>query len=711
MSFQHEYPYGDVHELNLDWIIQTMQEFINSEREAGNTPTVSSVRSFFTHKYPYGDIHELNLDWVIQTALRMEEIGDSVEGDIGELQTRMTTAEGNISTLDNTVSGLSDSIVEMGTEIENINDDVEELQTAVTQHTTQIEELDEKIDEQVVANPAGAATDTLNKIEIAGKVYDVEGSGGSEVEANPAGEPTDTLETIGIDGTIYEVGASVPVSKTATGNPIHIEDAAAAPIVSGEVVFEPIQDLHGYDKPWAGGNGKNKLPLNLAYMKSINTTGTWSDNVYTISGLTFTVNLGSDGNGQSITVKGVPSATVMFVLALFDGATAIYILNGCPSGGSSETYSLTPNGSNSDYGEGILIPSDSNWNKYVSIYIHSGVTIPASGYTFYPMLRLATESDATFEPYSNICPIEGYTDCELEVTDDDTSPTVTQTYTIDLDGTRYGGTVDLVSGVMKVDKVNVDLGDLTWNLTGVRFYTAFTPSNPLYPYAPYGDSDYVADAICSQYFITSRNDIINYDGAFSIHHSGTSNNTVYLSVTDSRFTDVQSFTTAMSGVQACFKIGNPFTVQLTPEQIRTLEGTNNISTNMMNMLLEYITGSYQPLVELIERSAGHHYSTQERVIGTWFGKPLYEKVFSVTLPTFTYNQWTVIDSAELSNVSEMPECLALKDTRTQSELPSTFAVIGALNNNNKLQVMNLRNADYGSNIPARVIVRYTKTTD
>ena len=56
MSFQHEYPYGDVHELNLDWIIQTMQDFINTEREAGNTPTVSSVRSFFTHKYPYGDI-------------------------------------------------------------------------------------------------------------------------------------------------------------------------------------------------------------------------------------------------------------------------------------------------------------------------------------------------------------------------------------------------------------------------------------------------------------------------------------------------------------------------------------------------------------------------------------------------------------------------------------------------------------------------------
>lgn len=621
MGFEHQFPYGDVNELNLDWIIQTMQEFINSEREAGHTPTVSGVKSFFTHKYPYGSIHELNLDWVIQTALRMEEIGDSVDGDIGELKTRMTAAEANISALENTVGGLSDSISQIETEIEDIQGDVEDLQATAAQHTTQIAALDAKIDAQVVANPADAATDTLSKIEIAGTVYGVEGSGGSEVEANPTGEPTDTLQKIGIDGTIYEVGgSSEPVSKTVTGNPISITDAADAPIVSGEVTFEPVQNLHGYVKPWAGGAGKNKLPMTVNGIKAANASGTWSGNDYTYNSAVFTIQTDDDGNVTGIKVNGTPSLDTYFYFGNinFNGSYKV-------SGYQDSIYSrisvfvnnsVVSNIDNDDAPYSLTVTSSDTVN--ISIKLLASRTFTNNIVS--PIVCLPTETDPTFEPYSNICPITGYTDCEVEVTDDVTTPTTTNTYTIDLDGTRYGGTVDLVSGEMRVDRAIVDFdGSDVWiasQTTGRYVYNVADGKlgEEAYEYVKTSHYPYGASEDNDVYWCDNANSVLRiiFNASFATKADWLS----YLTTQNTYGTPLQ----------ICYPLATPFTVQLTPEQIRTLQGTNSISTNMTSMSVEYITQDYQPLVKLIERSAGHHYSSQERVVGTWIdGKPLYEK--------------------------------------------------------------------------------------
>ena len=55
-----------------------------------------------------------------------------------------------------------------------------------------------------------------------------------------------------------------------TGNPITFEADAQA-VQNLKVALEPIQDLHGYDKPWVGGGGKNKLPLTVDGIKALNT--------------------------------------------------------------------------------------------------------------------------------------------------------------------------------------------------------------------------------------------------------------------------------------------------------------------------------------------------------------------------------------------------------------------------------------------------------
>ena len=57
----------------------------------------------------------------------------------------------------------------------------------------------------VIPNPSGEATDTLNKVQIDDTIYDIEGSGGTEVIANPSGTPTENINTIEISDVIYQI--------------------------------------------------------------------------------------------------------------------------------------------------------------------------------------------------------------------------------------------------------------------------------------------------------------------------------------------------------------------------------------------------------------------------------------------------------------------------------------------------------------------------
>lgn len=85
-----------------------------------------------------------------------------------------------------------------------------------------------------------------------------------------------------------------------------------------------------------------------------------------------------------------------------------YILSGCPSGGSQNTYCLILSVKDSDNvsvtvydtgnGATITIPSGAS-NATVSIYIKSGTALPAGGLMFYPMIRDSSISDNAWQPY------------------------------------------------------------------------------------------------------------------------------------------------------------------------------------------------------------------------------------------------------------------------------------------------------------------------
>ena len=190
---------------------------------------------------------------------------------------------------------------------------------------------------------------------------------------------------------------------------LNLTDALNEPAKKIMIHLEPKQDLHGYDKPWVGGSGKNLCPT-LSTVK-------------TAAGITSTVN--DDG---SITCTGTAMASTWAAISyqpvrLVGGQN--YILNGCATGGGASSYrldvrtnadTLDPECSNVDTGNvpnGVSVNPSTTHDVYIAVRVATGYSFPSGGVTFKPMLRLATETDSTYEPYSNICPIEGFDSVEV----------------------------------------------------------------------------------------------------------------------------------------------------------------------------------------------------------------------------------------------------------------------------------------------------------
>ena len=198
-----------------------------------------------------------------------------------------------------------------------------------------------------------------------------------------------------------------PVYST-SGSVVSFDDGADnLPLEELIVDINPVQDLHGYDHPWIGGGGKNLLKNELV--------------TSTISGITATVD--EEGivtlNGTATEVINFKVTTDIIVLPSKDS----YIISGGADGGGTDTYRLyfeyynydneewngtTCNSTNQER----VITTDQFRNFKIQIFKDA----VCDNVVFKPMLRKATETDATFEPYENICPISGWTNMNIQHT-------------------------------------------------------------------------------------------------------------------------------------------------------------------------------------------------------------------------------------------------------------------------------------------------------
>ena len=159
-----------------------------------------------------------------------------------------------------------------------------------------------------------------------------------------------------------------------------------------------------------------------------------------------------------------------------------------------------------------------------------------------------------------------------------------QTITATLPQTVFGGYVDLISGKLVVDKVSVDLGTLDWQIgsTNTSGYNRFVSPNALIEISQSALT--VPNIISSQYVAQSPNSTY-------ARRNGISNNVnaSQLIVYDEAYATVSAaeFKTAMSGVQAVYPLETPQTYQLTPQQVNTLVGQNNVWSEQGNVELSY----------------------------------------------------------------------------------------------------------------------------
>ena len=243
---------------------------------------------------------------------------------------------------------------------------------------------------------------------------------------------------------------------------------------------------------------------------------------------------------------------------------------------------------------------------------------------------------------TNIRPITGHTEISVEVTDGDET---TNTYTIALGSTIYGGTVDFNSGVLSSygDIVNED--DFTWG--------GSTPST--------GGLHFVNCSVSAVSNVGISNMLPKEDNAWDKTYPCVNIYATRIRIYGN-FTSLAEFQEQYSGLQVYYQKATPTTIQLTPTQIQLLKGQNTLtaSTGQISVIVNGVSGSIGSVQEQVNGLAEDvaeikplDYSTTEQKTGQkWIdGKDIYFRTFTdLTLTTTSTWVDTNIDSSGMDTI-------------------------------------------------------------
>ena len=193
------------------------------------------------------------------------------------------------------------------------------------------------------------------------------------------------------------------ITKTVTGNPIVIDDADGE-VKSLNVELTPIQDLHGYDKPWAAGAGKNKFDASAVTFKK------WhlNNNLFeTVPDSSSRVSVSVDGEEITIT-----NASAYYGVGFeIDATDADRVFSvPAPIGGAVQFWSAYENGATriSTGSTSCAIPANTSGFIAFRHDVIESVTTKA---------QIEQGTTATsWTPYENICPISPHTSVDVRDT-------------------------------------------------------------------------------------------------------------------------------------------------------------------------------------------------------------------------------------------------------------------------------------------------------
>ena len=344
-----------------------------------------------------------------------------------------------------------------------------------------------------------------------------------------------TSFTYSSDMSTVALGFIVNNTNASTGNTVVVSEMQLEK-GSSKTSFAPYSNIcpiTGHDEVTVTRTGKNLLP-NIR-------TGSLTRN-----GITYTVN-----DDKSITVKGTATSLSYFEInttnlntyseTLFKAGVPIYtnVEGGLPIRYTDGTYDLIQSGVSTTPPKDIGV---------AYLQVNNGVTIDK---TIYPMVCLASVADDTYEPYQG------------------------STYTTSLGQTVYGGTLDMVTGVLTVTHLCKTLTTADLNISYVSG-ASDADSNYYNITNAFSSGETVNDA-------SGRSSLFKwYTNLYSNRSvEGVTGQGAYVSVriNSSRVADTSS--DALKAYlpttwQVYAKLATPQTYQLTPQQIKTLVGTNNV---------------------------------------------------------------------------------------------------------------------------------------
>ena len=353
---------------------------------------------------------------------------------------------------------------------------------------------------------------------------------------------------------------------TVTGNPASFEASGSGKLLSLSVPFSPIQDLHGYANPWPAGGGKNKfevVPFSVGEM----------------NGITFTYN--SDG---SVTVNGTATARAYKYLRTYSagwfpiGTTYTFRLAGVPSTASAAflNFSYSDNGTTYAGSYGTLTYEGTKTITSAHQYNSVLLDIPA-GQSFnnnkiYVNAEVGTTASA-WTPYSNICPISGRTGLSVYVSPTQDVADAT-TYAIDWTseaGTVYGGTLDVVTGVLTIDRIGI-----TPSVESLQSINAYGIANFAFSMSQNALNTQFAKANAISNVLKTQTSSIASTTEQGIMIANATSGYVRLDSAVASTAEQANTWISDNGLLFVYYLATPLTYQLTPTQIALILGQNYV---------------------------------------------------------------------------------------------------------------------------------------
>ena len=312
----------------------------------------------------------------------------------------------------------------------------------------------------------------------------------------------------------------------------HFETVNGGKLETCVIAFEPKQSGSGEPSPSNVRpiTGHSSVDVRVIDKDLLTHTAT----TQTLNGLTFTV------SGTKITVNGTATAqTYIAIGSTGDLPQGDYWYSGLPSDASNNTYFITRSASSNN------TASDRIWNtsgvQSPRIYVRNGVT------------------------------------CDNVVFDIAISKAYEKT-TTSLGQTVYGGSLDVVSGVLTVTHEFAELnGSETWLQGSGQYanvmYTAIgyekTGSIPISNYMKGVQSVHFSSLAIGEFAHSNAMQYRDYNFATS-------------------FTSIDEWKAylASNPLQVVYTLATPITIQLTPQQINTLIGENNIDVPLTGQSLD-----------------------------------------------------------------------------------------------------------------------------